>query len=165
MPHGPLHLQTVGFHDRPLRGEDLAQAKRLLREGMEQGAIGLATGMSYLPNAWSDTEELVELCKVVAELGGVYITHLRDVHPERGFGGGGVPETLEIGRRSGVKVHFSHYRTSPATAGRVGKRVELIDKAKAEGVDCTLELYPYAGGPGSQYGRCQHLCRKAARAA
>ena len=78
----------------------------------------------------------------------MYITHLRDVHPERGFGGGGVPEALEIGRRSGVKVHFSHYRTSPATAGRVGKRVELIDKAKAEGIDCTLELYPYAGGAG-----------------
>ncbi|MCI0440905.1 MAG: amidohydrolase family protein, partial [Chloroflexi bacterium] len=61
-------------------------------------------------------------------------------------GGGGVPEALEIGRRSGVKVHFSHYRTSPDTAGKVAERVELIDRAKAEGVDCTLELYPYPTG-------------------
>ena len=146
IPHGAIRLETVGFYDKPLTGDALDKAKRLIREGMEQGAVGLATGMSYFPNAWSDTDELVELCKVVAEYGGVYVTHLRDVNTERGFGGGDVPEALEIGRRSGVKVHFSHYRTQPETAGRVAERVELIDKAKAEGVDCTLELYPYPTG-------------------
>ena len=146
IPHGAIRLETVGFYDKPLTGDALDKAKRLIREGMEQGAVGLATGMSYFPNAWSDTDELVELCKVVAECGGVYVTHLRDVNTERGFGGGDVPEALEIGRRSGVKVHFSHYRTQPETAGRVAERVELIDKAKAEGVDCTLELYPYPTG-------------------
>ena len=122
------------------------KGKQLIRDGMEQGAVGLATGMSYFPNAWSDTDELVELCKVVAEYGGVYVTHLRDVNTERGFGGGDVPEALEIGRRSGVKVHFSHYRTQPDSAGQVAERVSLIDEAKAEGVDCTLELYPYPTG-------------------
>ena len=146
IPHGAIRLETVGFYDKPLTGDALDKAKRLIREGMEQGAVGLATGMSYFPNAWSDTDELVELCKVVAEYGGVYVTHLRDVNTERGFGGGDVPEALEIGRRSGVKVHFSHYRTQPETAGRVAERVYLIDKAKAEGVDCTLELYPYPTG-------------------
>ncbi len=144
--HGALRLETVGFHDAPLEGDDMEKAKRMIREGMEQGAVGLATGMSYLPNAWSTTEELVELCKVVSEFGGVYITHLRDVNTDRAFGGGGISEALEIGRRSGVKVHFSHHRTQPETAGRVAERVELIDKAKAEGVDCTLELYPYPTG-------------------
>ena len=146
IPHGAIRLETVGFYDKPLVGDALDDAERLIREGMEQGAVGLATGMSYFPNAWSDTDELVELCKVVAEYGGVYVTHLRDVNTERGFGGGDVPEALEIGRRSGVKVHFSHYRTQPDSAGKVAERVELIDKAKAEGVDCTLELYPYPTG-------------------
>ena len=80
--------------------------------------MGLATGMSYFPNAWSDTDELVELCKVVAEYGGVYVTHLRDVNTERGFGGGDVPEALEIGRRSGVKVHFFPL---PHSAGQRGQ--------------------------------------------
>ena len=146
IPHGAIRLETVGFYDKPLVGDALEKGKQLIREGMEQGAVGLATGMSYFPNAWSDTDELVELCKVVAEYGGVYVTHLRDVNTERGFGGGDVPEALEIGRRSGVKVHFSHYRTHPESAGKVAERVELIDKAKAEGVDCTLELYPYPTG-------------------
>ena len=117
---------------------------RLIREGMEQGAVGLATGMSYFPNAWSDTDELVEL---VQGCRGVWRrlchTPAGREHGARLSAGGDVPEALEIGRRSGVKVHFSHYRTQPDNAGQVAERVRLIDEAKAEGVDCTLELYPY----------------------
>ena len=144
--HGALRMESVGFYDKPLVGKELDHAKTLLKEGLDQGSVGLATGMSYHPNAWSTTEELVELCKVVRQNNGVYITHLRDVNPDRGFGGGGVPEALEIGRRSGVRVHFSHTRTTAENAGQVSKVLELIDKAKAEGVDCTLELYPYPTG-------------------
>ena len=144
--HGALRLETVGFHDKPLRGKELERAKSLLKEGLEQGSVGLATGMSYHPNAWSDTEELIKLCEVVREKNGVYITHLRDVNVERGFAGGGIPEALEIGRRSGVRVHFSHTRTSAENAGQVSQVLELIDKAKDEGIDCTLELYPYPTG-------------------
>ena len=144
--HGAVRLEAVGFRDVPLVDEALEKAKRLVREGMEQGAVGLATGLSYLPQAWSDTTEIIELCKVVREFGGLYATHLRNVHTERAFGEGQVPEALEIGRRSGVKVHFSHHRTTPGNAGQVTERVELIDKAKAEGVDCSLELYPYPSG-------------------
>ena len=144
--HGAIRLETVGFRDVPLRGAALDKALDMVREGMEQGAVGFATGMSYHPNAWSDTDELVAICEVVAEYGGVYTTHLRDVNTERGFGDGGVPEALEIGRRSGVKVHFSHYRTDASNAGQVAERMALIDEAKAQGVDCTLELYPYPTG-------------------
>ncbi len=148
VPHGAVRISTVGFHDRPLRGDALEKAKNIVAEGMEQGALGLATGMSYFPNSWSDTDELIELCKVVAKYGGAYLTHLRNVHPERGFGGGGVTEALEIGRRSGVNVHFSHYRTAVENAGQTAELMEEIDRAKAEGVDCTLELYPYPTGSG-----------------
>ena len=144
--HGAIRLETVGFEDAPLRGEALDKALDLVRQGMEEGAVGFATGMSYHPQAWSDTYELIAICRVVAEYGGVYTTHLRDVNTDRGFGGGGVPEALEIGRRAGVKVHFSHHRTDASTAGQVAERVKLIDQAKAEGVDCTLELYPYPTG-------------------
>ena len=144
--HGALRMESVGFYDKPLEGKYLDKAKYLLDEGLSQGAVGLATGMSYHPNAWSNTKELIELCKVVREHDGVYITHLRDVNTERGYGGGGVPEALEIGKRSGVRVHFSHTRTNAENAGRVSEVLELIDKAKSEGVDCTLELYPYPTG-------------------
>ncbi|MED5284216.1 MAG: amidohydrolase family protein, partial [Chloroflexota bacterium] len=144
--HGALRMETVGFYDKPLTSKNLDYAKNLLEDGLNQGSVGLATGMSYHPNAWSNTEELIELCKVVEKYDGVYITHLRDVNTERGFGGGGVPEALEIGRKSGVKVHFSHTRTSAENAGKVSEVLELIDKAKSEGVECTLELYPYPTG-------------------
>ncbi|MDP7628296.1 MAG: D-aminoacylase [SAR202 cluster bacterium] len=144
--HGALRIESVGFRDAPLTDKALEHAKGLLRQGLEQGAVGLATGMSYHPNAWSTTSELIELCKVVAEANGVYITHLRDVNTDRAIGGGGIPEALEIGRRSGVKVHFSHTRTSVANAGQVADVVALIDQGKAEGIDCTLELYPYPTG-------------------
>lgn len=148
VPHGAVRIATVGFRDLPLREHELEVAKTIVEEGMEQGAIGLSTGMSYFPNSWSDTEELIELCKVVARYGGSYITHLRNVHTERGFGGGGVSEALEIGRRSGVNVHFSHYRTSAVDAGQTTALMQEIDCAKSEGVDCTLELYPYPAGSG-----------------
>ena len=144
--HGAIRLETVGFNDKPLRDISLGKAKELVRRGMEEGAVGLATGMSYFPNAWSDTEEIVELCSVVAEFGGVYVTHLRDKNIDRGFGGGGITEALEISKRSGVKLHFSHFRTDENTAGEVSNRIEEIDQAISEGVDVSLELYPYPTG-------------------
>ena len=144
--HGAIRLETVGFNDKPLRDTSLGKAKELVRRGMEEGAVGLATGMSYFPNAWSDTEEIIELCSVVAEFGGVYVTHLRDKNIDRGFGGGGITEALEISKRSGVKLPFSHFRTDENTAGEVSNRIEEIDQAISEGVDVSLELYPYPTG-------------------
>jgi len=144
--HGPIRLSAVGFRDVPLRGDEMETAKRLVRESLEQGAVGLSTGLSYYPHSYSDTEEIVELCRVVAECGGVFSVHVRNHNTDRAFGGGFVAEALEIGRRSGVKVHFEHYRTSPATAGDVDGLMADIDRAKAGGVDVTLECYPYPAG-------------------
>lgn len=146
VPHAAVRISTVGFRDVPILNDDLKNAKEIIRKGIEQGARGFSTGMSYYPNSYSDTAELIELNQVVAEAGGVYVTHLRDHEVDRGFGKGGVPEALEIGRRSGVKVHFSHHRTQPATAGKVQELMEEIDAAKTEGIDISLECYPYPVG-------------------
>jgi N-acyl-D-amino-acid deacylase len=146
VPHGPIRVETVGFHDVPLRGEPLEAARRLVAEGMDQGARGLATGLSYYPQSYSDTDELAALCEVVAERGGVYVTHVRNHNTDRAFGGGGIPEALEIGRRTGVKVHISHYRTSVPNAGQVDALMAEIDAAKLAGVDVTIECYPYVVG-------------------
>lgn len=145
--HGAIRIETVGFTDRPLVGDALTHARRLVRESVEQGAVAFSTGMSYYPNCWSDTDELVALCAEAAAAGGLYVTHLRDVHTERGFGGGGVPEALEVGRRSGVRVHFSHFRTNPEDIGVItaAEKIAPIDDAKDE-VDSSLELYPYPIG-------------------
>ncbi|MBM3944491.1 MAG: hypothetical protein FJ317_03250, partial [SAR202 cluster bacterium] len=144
--HGAIRLSTVGFHDAPLTGDALKKAKKLVRESIEQGAVAFSTGMSYYPNCWSTTDELVELCTSAKEAGGLYVTHLRDVNTDRGFGGGGVAEAIEIGRRTGVKVHFSHFRTLPESAGEVAALMAPVDKAKKAGLECMLELYPYPIG-------------------
>jgi len=150
-PHGIIRIATVGYGDVPLRGEALEKAKRLLRECVEQGARAFSTGLSYFPQAWADTEELVELSRVAGECGVPYHTHIRTHKIERSVGGGGIREAMEIGRRSGAPVHIEHYRTGPRNAGRVDELMAEVDRAKAEGVDVTLEAYPYAHGAGTAH--------------
>ncbi len=146
VPHGALRLAVAGFRDVPLEGPLLEDAKELLRRGLEDGAVGLSTGLSYYPQSYSDTAELAALCEVVAEHGSVYVTHVRNHNNDRADGGSGVGEALEVGRRTGVKVHVSHFRTSVPTAGETAALMAPIDEAKAAGVDVTLECYPYPVG-------------------
>ena len=110
--HGPIRVSAVGMYDTPLRGESLETAKRLVRESMEQGAVGFSTGLSYYPQSYSDTDELVELCKVVRDFDLPLSIHLRNHNTDRGFAGGGIEEAMEIGRRSGVMVHLEHHQDS-----------------------------------------------------
>ena len=119
VPNGTVRLEAAGFRDVPLKGETMKRYKDLVREGMAQGAVGFSTGSSYYPGPWTSTDELVEICELVRDLGGVYMAEPRRANPERAFGGGGVREVLEVGRRSGVKLHFAHFRTDPRTAGKV----------------------------------------------
>ncbi len=148
VPNGTLRLESVGFRDVPLAADSgaMQRYKALLREGLEQGAVGFTTGSAYYPGPWTSTEELIEIVEVVRDLDRVYMAEPRRANLERAFGGGGVAEVLEIGRRTGVKVHFAHHRTGPHNAGNVRELLGPIDEAKAEGVDVTLDIYPYASG-------------------
>jgi len=144
IPHGAIRLEVLGMRDRPLVGADMKRAQALIAQGMEEWAVGFSTGLSYFPQSWSDTDELVELCRPVAKKGGLYVVHLRTVF--RGARYDPVWETLEVGRRSGVSIHFSHFRTHPATAGKTDQLLAPIEAAKAEGLDITMESYPYPSG-------------------
>ncbi len=146
VPHGALRLETVGMQDVPLVGTNLAKAKDLLDQGLKEGAVAFSTGLSYYPNSFSDTEEMVELCKVVAANDSVYATHIRTVFRETYIDP--VLESIEIAERSGAKLHFSHYRTSIPTAGQVHSIMKDIDAAHERGVSVSLELYPYPSGSG-----------------
>ena len=146
VPHGALRLELLGFRDLPLRGEALQAAGRMVRQGIEQGAVGFSTGAAYYPGYWADTRELVELCRAVREAGGVYVNEPRVGTPERAFGGGGILEGLEIARQSGAPVHFAHLRTTEQTAGRLQELTAPIDRAQDQGVDCTMDIYPYPSG-------------------
>ena len=146
VPQGAIRLEILGFRDAPLQGEDMARAKRRLLEGLEEGAVGFSTGASYYPDPWACTDELIELCQSVRAAGKVYVNEPRKALLERAFGGDGVAEGLEIARRAGVPVHFAHYRTSAANAGQVEALRAPFARARAAGVDCSMDVYPYPTG-------------------
>ena len=73
------------MRDAPLVGDALARARALVARGLAEGAVGFSTGLSYYPGSWSDTDELVELCRTVAAAGGVYVTHIRTVFRDKPF--------------------------------------------------------------------------------
>ncbi|MBA2447106.1 MAG: amidohydrolase family protein [Chloroflexi bacterium] len=133
------------MEDRLATPAELERMQALVDEGMADGAVGFATGLDYTPNIWSDTDELVALCEVVARRGGLYVTHMR-----HSLGDGVLDpmrEAIEIGRRSGVRVQISHLRGDrlgrPQTADDV---LGLLDEARAAGVDVTYDSYGYARG-------------------
>jgi N-acyl-D-amino-acid deacylase len=145
--HSPIRLGAVGFLDVPLKGYPLEKAKKALAGAMEDGAVGFNTGLTYYPQSYSDTDELVELCKVVAKYGGVFSIHIRTEF--RGEPYDPEMEALEIAGRSGVKLHINHIKTSQKTAGKIDELMKTYSKADKMGVDISFELYPYHSGSGS----------------
>ena len=144
--HGPIRIEAAGFEDVPLVGERLATAIRVLEESLEQGACGFATGLSYYPQSYSNSEELIELCKVARKYDAPLSIHLRNHNTARALKGGGVLEAIEVAKVSGVKLHLEHYRTQPPTAGRVEELLAPVEDAIRNGVDITLETYGYPVG-------------------
>ena len=146
VPFATVRLEAVGFRDVPLRGRELDRARHLVVEGLEQGAVGFSTGSKYYPGPWGDTEELTALCEPVRAAGAVYMCEPRSANLERAHGQSGVADALEIARRTGVRLHFAHYRTQPDSAGRLDLLMRLIDPARAAGADVTFDVYPYPAG-------------------
>jgi N-acyl-D-amino-acid deacylase len=146
IPHGAIRLEALGFNDVPLKGYALDKAKDLMRKGFEQGAVAFSTGLSYFPHSYSDTDELVELCKVCVEYDAPFVIHMRTVFRDKPFDP--VDEAIEVARRSGVRLHFSHFRTDENNCGKAPELMAPIEKAIEEGIKITLDLYPYYSGSG-----------------
>jgi N-acyl-D-amino-acid deacylase len=144
IPNSCLRAETVGWEDRPATDDEIKVMQDMIRQGMAEGAIGLSTGLSYPPGMYSSTEELIALCKTVAECGGVYVTHVRYDLGDGAFDG--FKEAVTIGARSGCPVHLSHYATTTATRGQAAKLLQIVDEARASGIDLTFESYPWEAG-------------------
>lgn len=119
----------------------LEQMKSLCRQGMREGAIGLSFGLIYAPGCFAQRDELVALCRVVAEEGGVLTTHMRSE-------GAGLVEAVEevigVAREAGIPLQISHLKTSgPKNWGKLDRVFQLIEDAKAEGLDVDVDRYPY----------------------
>jgi N-acyl-D-amino-acid deacylase len=144
IPNGCLRVATVGWDDRPATAEKIRKMRDMIRQGMEEGACGLSTGLDYPPGSWATTDELVELCKTVAECGGVYSTHVRYSLGDGVFDG--FREAVTIGRRSGCPVHLSHYFATIPLRGQTERMMKFVDDAIASGADVTFDAYPYEAG-------------------
>ena len=147
IPNGAIRLEVVGWDDRAATEDEIKQMQTMVRKGMEEGALGLSSGLDYALSIWADESELIELCKVVAEYGGVYATHVRYSKGDKTLDG--FKEAVEIGRRSGCAVNITHFFCLSNTRGQPNIILEIIDSARDTGVDITFDSYPYPYGSGT----------------
>jgi N-acyl-D-amino-acid deacylase len=144
VPHNAVRIGAMGWVRRTATPAELARMRGLVREGMEDGAFGLSTGLTYPPIQWSDTEEMVALCEEVARYGGIYVTHMR------GQGDGlldPIRESIEIARRAGLPLHISHLKSARlGSAANLRGVVQLLEEARAAGLDVTFDSYQYNAG-------------------
>ena len=139
--HGTIRTAVMGYENRPPTREELDKMKESVAEAMADGAFGISTGLFYLPGCFADAEEVIELCKVVAEHGGIYTSHIR---------GEGDPlieavaEAIEIGEKASIPVQISHHKACGIKNwGKVQKTLWMMKQARARGVDVTCDVYPY----------------------
>lgn len=138
---GTLRLYAKGMAMGTATAAELETMRRLTREAMEDGAFGLAYALIYPPEAYVQTDEIVELCKVAAEYGGSYITHVRS---EAGRLIEGIAEAIDIGRQSGIPVEIYHLKaTGKPNWHKMPQVIEMINAARAEGLDVAANMYPY----------------------
>lgn len=139
--HGTLRIAAMGFAARPANADDLARMQGLLDEAMSQGAAGMSSGLYYAPGLFATTEEMVALSKVVARRGGYYATHLRN---EAEGLLDSLDEAIHIGRAAGVPVHVSHLKAAGRRNWHLAEAaVARIEAARSDGVDVTVDVYPY----------------------
>jgi len=138
---GSIRALVLGNAAREPEAGELALMQDLLRRAMEQGALGLSTGLEYRPSGYAETPEVIALCKVVAELGGVYATHMRS-EDEKLIEA--VDEAIQIARESGVSLQISHLKAAgKPNWHKMEEVIETIEKARAEGLDIHCDRYPY----------------------
>ncbi|WP_037683272.1 amidohydrolase family protein [Streptomyces griseus] len=144
IPQGTVRALAVGWEDREATPEELDRMRRLVAEGMEQGAVGLSSGLTYTPGMYAEDAELTELCRVVASYGGYYCPH------HRSYGAGALEayaEMVALTREAGCALHLAHATMNfGVNRGRAPELLSLLDEALATGADITLDTYPYTPG-------------------
>lgn len=139
--HNDVRRTVMGNANRLPQENELQQMEALVADAMKQGAVGLSTGLIYIPGTYSKIDEIVRLAKVVARSHGVYASHMRN---EGDSVTQAIEEALHIGRAAGLPVEISHFKVSgQQNWGRSKQTVALIEKARQEGIEVTIDQYPY----------------------
>jgi N-acyl-D-amino-acid deacylase len=142
--HGAIRRTVMGTANRKPTGRELAEMCLLADQAMREGAVGMSTGLFYVPGAYAKAPEIVEIAKAIAAHGGIYASHVRSA-------AGGVFEAIReaasIGKRAGISVEIAHmkvlHRRGHTKKSRAAEAVAAIARHREEGVDITYDLYPY----------------------
>jgi N-acyl-D-amino-acid deacylase len=144
VPQGTVRMMAVGWEDREATPQELDRMRQLVAEGLEQGAVGMSSGLTYTPGMYAKDTELTELCRVVASYGGYYCPH------HRSYGAGALQayeEMVALTREAGCSLHLAHATMNfGVNKGRAPELLSLLDEALASGADITLDTYPYTPG-------------------
>lgn len=139
--HGAVRSSVMGYAPKPANRRQLAAMRRLVAESLEQGALGLSSGLCYAPGCFARTSEVVELCRELKPTGRPYCTHMRN---EGRALMRSIREALAIAERSGAPLHVSHVKTlGRANWWKIKSLEEAIFSARKRGLDVTADRYPY----------------------
>ncbi len=139
--NGTVRQHVMGYENRPPGPEELKAMQELVRQAMEEGAVGMSTSLIYVPSGHAGTDEIIELAKVVAEYNGMYISHIRD---EEGKLLQAVRELITISKEAGLPAEIYHFKASGTDNWPLlDKAITLIDSARAEGLPITTDMYMY----------------------
>lgn len=139
--HNSVRRDVMGSSQRDPSPAEMQAMEQLVAEAMENGAVGLATGLIYIPGTYSKTPEVVALAKVAARYGGVYASHIRS---EGDHVTEAVEEAINIGRLADIPVQISHFKvTYKPNWGRSVHTLAQVEQARKDGIDVTIDQYPY----------------------
>jgi N-acyl-D-amino-acid deacylase len=138
VPNGNVRMDVMGLETRPPTPDELRGMRRLVRRAMEEGAVGVSSGLEYIPSRYASTEELVALCRELAPFGGIYVTHMRGYAPGNVLGA--MDEVFRIAREAGVAALISHFNSQADLV------LPHLDRARAAGLDVAFDLYGYLAG-------------------
>lgn len=139
--HNTVRRAVLGDVNREPTAQEQLRMEELVEKAMKEGAVGLSTGLIYVPGTYAKTPEVVSLAKVASRFNGVYASHIRDegdkVHEA-------VSEAIAIGRDAKIPVEISHFKvTYKPNWGRSVETIGLVERARLEGLDVTVDQYPY----------------------
>lgn len=139
--HGSVRRKVIGLDDRPPTADELKQMEAVVEQAMKDGAVGLSTGLIYVPGTYAKTDEIVDLAKVVAKYGGLYATHMRS---EGDKVTDAIQESIQIGEQAGLPVEISHFKISSKKLwGQSPTTIGLVRAAREKGLSVTVDQYAY----------------------
>ena len=139
--HNDIRKAVMGRANRDATASEMQQMKEIVERAMKDGAVGFSTGLIYIPGTYTKTQEIVELAKQAAKYNGVYATHMRNEGDSVVYA---INEALTVGREANIPVEISHFKLSgQQNWGRSKETVPLIEAARKQGLEVTIDQYPY----------------------